>query len=130
MTDQKRVERVASAIGAAMITRRSTTEIAESALRAAGHDPDENCTCHPDDLMGEGICEYRMLADSAGEAFNPPDDDEAEVAVLVRAIERAAGFIGSLPCTCPQGDHRPWAGDEPCGRCAALGQFRGKPVNR
>lgn len=130
MPDPKRVERVANAIGGAMITRLSATEIAEAALRAAGHDPDENCTCHPDDLMNEGICEFRMLADSVGHAFNPPDADEAEVSILMTAVERAAEFIGSLPCTCPQGDHRPWADNEPCGRCAVLGQWHGKPVDR
>lgn len=51
------------------------------------------------------------------DAFNPPDDDVAQVSILLDAIETAALFIESQPCTCdaPDGD--------PCDRCVALGRF-------
>lgn len=91
------------------------------------HDPRGECTCHPGDLMGEGICEYRMLADAVGEAFNPPDIDEAEVAILIGAVQRAREVLAAVRCACTplmleQGN--------PCRRCVALGEFDGKPAQR
>jgi hypothetical protein len=96
-----------------------------AAALAPKHRPDEICTCHPGDLMGEGICEYRMLADAVGGAFNPPDDDAAEVSVLITATERAAEHIRSDRCCCLAGYP-----DAPCPRCSALGQWRREPVQR
>jgi hypothetical protein len=122
-----RIDRVADTIGAAMITRRSPREIAKIVLRAAGHDPDENCTCHPDDLMHEGICEYRMLADKVGAALNPPDGDEAEVSLLMTAVEQAQEYIAAQPCTCTLEMVADW---DACPRCRALGRRDDKPVQR
>jgi hypothetical protein len=122
-----RVERVAHAIGAAMITRQGPGEIAKAALAAAGHDPDELCTCEPGDLRHEGICEYRMLADTVGNLLNPPDADEAEVSILMTAVERAKAYIESQPCICtPEGIED----QMPCPRCAAIGRLGNEVLAR
>jgi hypothetical protein len=91
------------------------------------HDPAETCDCHPDDLMHLGICEYRMLADTVGAAFNPPDGDEAEVAILITAVERAQAYIVSQPCACTPAMVENW---EPCARCAALGRLNDEALQR
>ena len=82
------------------------------------------CTCPPD---ADDICEYRLVADKIIILFNPADDDIAEPAIMIRAVEQAAGFIAGLPCTCT-----PEMVDDyqACGRCAALGQLAGKPADR
>ena len=79
------------------------------------HDPSADCTCESGD---DDICEYRMLADAVIEKLDPRDGDEAEVALCIAAVERVAAYVQSLPCTCA---------DEPCGRCAAIGQWMGRP---
>ena len=65
---------------------------------------------------------YGMLRDAI-ERLNPRDDDVAEVALLIAAINRVAEFAESLPCTCPPnaGPLSDW-GVNPCARCAALGR--------
>lgn len=83
------------------------------------HDPAGDCTCGPN---GGDRCEYRILADEILEAFNPPGDDVAEVAILISAVKRAAGVIERLPCECGHGP----AGAM-CRRCSALGQHHGVP---
>jgi hypothetical protein len=95
--------------------------------RRPAHDPDEPCTCEPGDLMGKGICEYRMLADTIGTLLNPPDGDEAEVSILMTAVERAQAYIESQPCTCTAEDI---ADQMPCGRCAALGRLANQALDR
>ena len=91
------------------------------------HDPDEDCSCHPGDIMGEGICEYRMLADKVGDLFNPPDGDEAEVSILITACEQAQAYINSRPCACTPEMVADW---DPCPRCRVLGRIDDKPVER
>ncbi len=86
---------------------------------ATQHSPDAACTCYPD---GEDRCEYRMVADLVENKLNPPDDDVAEVAVVMDAIERITTFVESLPCTCPAEAALPEPDEDPCGRCAALGR--------
>lgn len=79
------------------------------------HDPETDwCACTPD---GTSRCGYRLLADAVCEHLNPRDGDEAEVSLCMDSVKRAADYIRSLPCMCEPG------GDEPCGRCAALGQW-------
>ena len=80
------------------------------------HDPETDwCACEPN---GDARCDYRTLADAVIETLNPPDGDEAEVSLCITAVERIGAYVQSLPCTCV---------DEPCGRCAALGQWTGRP---
>ena len=86
------------------------------------HPETDACACEP---LGDVVCDYRLLADGVIEHLNPSDGDEAEVYLCRQAVERAAAFIESLPCTC-----KPGFDDDPCGRCAALGQRHGEPVQR
>jgi hypothetical protein len=87
------------------------------------HDPrTDACACEP---LGDVVCDYRLLADGVIEHLNPRDGDEAEVYLLREAVEQVAGYVESLPCTC-----KPGYDDEPCGRCAAIGQWHGKPRER
>ncbi len=87
------------------------------------HDPATDwCACEP---HGKDRCDYRLLADTIIDQLNPPDGDDAEVAICMRAVGQAAEFIRGLPCTCPRR-----AGAEPCGRCAVLGQYQGERVER
>jgi hypothetical protein len=86
------------------------------------HDPKTDwCACEP---LGDVRCGYRMLADKVIERFNPPDGDEAEVALLMLALDVAADYITDRPCFC---DEEP---DLPCWRCSALGQRNREPVPR
>lgn len=77
-------------------------------------DPDW-CTCEPG---GADRCEYRMLADAVSIGLNPHDGDEAEVSLLVTAVEKATAYILSLPCAC-----EPGYSEEPCQRCAVTGRW-------
>lgn len=87
------------------------------------HDPRTDwCACEPN---GTDRCEYRILADAIDGNFGVQDSDEAEVALLITTIERAATLIRSLPCTC-----EPGFGDEPCQRCRLMGQWHGEPWQR
>ena len=83
------------------------------------------CTCEPGSL---DRCEYRFLADAAGSALNPPDGDEGEVVILIRAVEGIAAYVRSLPCTCDPGAAEYDA--DPCGRCQAIGQRCGRTEPR
>jgi hypothetical protein len=67
--------------------------------------------------------DYALIADAIIAAFNPHDDDVAEEAILIRAIERARDVIAALPCTCAPEILDAW-GDPTCPRCGALGQVR------
>jgi hypothetical protein len=63
--------------------------------------------------------------------FNPPDDDAAYEAILLRAVNAAADFIEALPCSCitslaagvPE-----FAATDVCGRCQVLGRSRDRKV--
>jgi hypothetical protein len=92
------------------------------------HDPMTDCTCEPGDILSAaGICEYRMLGDAIDEAFNPPGDDVAEVAILIVAVDLARKTLEAVPCSCTEEMIADW---DQCARCAALGQRGGKPVQR
>jgi hypothetical protein len=83
------------------------------------HDPETDwCACEPN---GANRCDYRMLADTVIEKLNPRDGDEAEVALCIAAVERIAAYVKSVPCICELSRD-----GEPCGRCAALGQWHGE----
>jgi hypothetical protein len=87
------------------------------------HDPRTDwCACEP---YGMNRCGYRLLADAVIEKLNPPDGEEAEAAICISAIDGIAAFVASLPCTCEPGHD-----GEPCGRCAALGQWHKEGVSR
>jgi hypothetical protein len=87
------------------------------------HDPETDwCAC---ESHGPARCDFRLLADTIIDQLNPPDGDDAEVAICMRAIARVAEFARSQPCTCPR---RPAA--DPCDRCAVLGQYQGQAVDR
>jgi hypothetical protein len=86
------------------------------------HNPETDwCACEP---YSANRCDYRMLADTVIERLNPPDGDAAEVDICETAIANIANYVESLPCTCTPGH------DEPCGRCAALGQRHRGPAQR
>ena len=68
----------------------------------------------------EAQIDYEILRDTIIAAFNPPDDDAAEPAIMTAAIDRAWAFIVAQPCTC-----EPGAADlevDECDRCNALGR--------
>ena len=84
------------------------------------HDPETDwCACEPE---SPDRCGYRMLADTVIGKLNPRDGDEAEVSLLMAAVERAAAYIERRPCECPE------LYGETCGRCQALGQWHGRPM--
>lgn len=74
--------------------------------------------------------DYEVLRDAVIEQFNPRDGDDGEAFIMTEAIEGAARFIRSLPCTCPPDAGPPTWDGEPCGRCAALGRARDEEVSR
>jgi hypothetical protein len=82
------------------------------------------CNCEP---YADGTCEYRRTADKVIDLFNPRDDEVAEVAIVLDAINAAADFIGAQPCTCTPEMVENW---ESCPRCEVLGQRAGKPAER
>lgn len=88
--------------------------------RNNAHDPDVLCNCEPEDLARKGICEYRLLADSVGNELNVADAEEAEVSLLITAVEHAKAYIESQPCTCTPEDIADY---DPCPRCAAIGRL-------
>jgi hypothetical protein len=88
--------------------------------RSNVHNPDVLCTCEPKDLARKGICEYRLLADSVGDELNVADAEEAEVSLLITAVEHAKAYIESQPCTCTPEDIADY---DPCPRCAAIGRL-------
>jgi hypothetical protein len=57
------------------------------------HYPNEDCDCESE---ADERCEYRMLADTVIANLDARDGDEAEVALLTRAIEDAAATIAKL----------------------------------
>ena len=82
------------------------------------------CDCEP---YADDTCEYRQAADKVIDLFNPRDDEVAELAIVLDAIEAAADFIKAQPCTCTPEMIENW---ESCPRCEVLGQRAGKPVDR
>lgn len=68
------------------------------------------------------ITQYEELRDHIVERLNPPDDDIAEIAIMLDAVGRAADYIESQPCACDD--------EEPCGRCFALGRLMDVRVER
>lgn len=66
--------------------------------------------------------DYRDLADAIIGAFNPPDDDVAEYAIVVRAVQRAAEFVTAQPCECAPDVTDPNVLAMPCRRCRVLGR--------
>jgi hypothetical protein len=67
---------------------------------------------------------YEWLRDAVLHAFNPSDDDGAEESIMEKAIFDAADFIADQPCLCKVTDDGDY--DEPCSRCAVLGQLAGE----
>ena len=97
------------------------------------HDPNDNCNCPGEVAAGNpaiDICEYRMVADLVIRESNPPDQDMAEVAIVMEAIERLTAFVRAQSCTCPPTAGPPDFNDEPCQRCLALGRVRGELADR
>lgn len=68
---------------------------------------------------------YEMVRDQVLESFNPPDDDEAEEAIICRAVEVGASFIRDQECTCPASPD-----EAPCPRCRVLGRYQDESVPR
>jgi hypothetical protein len=74
--------------------------------------------------------DYRELADKIIKCFNPPDDDAAEIAIMLKAVEAAAKFIrDETDCEC-QLDYDPEDMAEACNRCEVLGRRRDVQVER
>jgi hypothetical protein len=74
--------------------------------------------------------DYRDLADVIIAAFNPPDDDVAEFAIVIDAVRNAARFIESQPCCCRPAATDPDVLDAPCKRCRVLGRRADKLEER
>lgn len=68
---------------------------------------------------------YRLLADTVIKHLNPLGADEAEISLLMSAVERATAYIECQSCDCMKAE---LYGD-PCDRCRVLGQWRKKPVD-
>jgi hypothetical protein len=67
---------------------------------------------------------YGLLRDAVADAFNPPDEDVAEIDIFISAIEAAATYIAWLPCICVDPD------DHPCERCLVLGRVADQRADR
>lgn len=72
--------------------------------------------------------DYELLRDTIIEAFNPPDDDVAEVALMTDTLDRVWAYVVAQPCTCPPGAAAFEV--EPCDRCAVLGRAADVVVER
>ncbi len=72
--------------------------------------------------------DYEILRDTLIAAFNPPDEDAAEPAVMTSAIDRAWAFIVAYPCVCSPGAVE--YEDDPCPRCRVLGRRNDVPEER
>lgn len=58
------------------------------------HDPVTDwCACEPE---GDDRCDYRLLADAVIASLDVRDGDEAEVALCIEAVERAATALPSV----------------------------------
>lgn len=67
--------------------------------------------------------DYRMVADKIIELFNPPEDDAAEIHIVIEALKRAQKcLINEVECWCADKAGNP-ENEDPCDRCAALGRF-------
>lgn len=101
------------------LLKRVTTESGRDVI----HDPlTDWCACEPN---SGSRCGYRLLADAVVEAFNPPDGEDAEVAICVDAINAAAAYVRDQRCSCAFG-----ARFGACPRCRALGESEGAVVQR
>lgn len=75
--------------------------------------------------------DYRLLADHIIALTNPPEDDAAEVAILMGVITRLRDFVITLPCECPADEMGVDFGEEDaCDACRVLGRFNRKDVTR
>lgn len=75
--------------------------------------------------------DYELLRDVIIEAFNPPDDDRAEVSIMSDAIAQAVKFIRNLDCDCDPRKHLFEDGaDVACMRCQVLGRFKDEEIER
>lgn len=63
---------------------------------------------------GDTDSDYRLLADHIIALTNPPDDDAAEVHVVMEAVSLLHDVVVNSPCQCED--------DYPCARCVALGR--------
>ena len=78
----------------------------------------------------ESQIDYEILRDTLIAAFNPPDEDAAEPAVMTSAIDRAWALIVAQPCHCEPPDST-WLEDiEPCERCNVLGRVADTELER
>lgn len=68
----------------------------------------------------EETTDYEILRDTLIAAFNPPDEDSSEPAVMTDSIDRAWKFITAQLCSCTDAaaDYE----DDACDRCQALGR--------
>jgi hypothetical protein len=71
--------------------------------------------------------DYEPLRDAIVAALNPRDDDAAEVAILIRAVEDARDFIAGRPCLCTPDDIKDY---RPCDRCQTIGRLGDRPMDR
>jgi hypothetical protein len=74
--------------------------------------------------------DYRMLADKIIELFNPPDDDAAEIAVLMDHLSHVADFVKACGCFCQECPSHPGIDPNICRRCRALGREFDRLVER
>lgn len=75
--------------------------------------------------QAEKAGEFVMLRNFISERLNPRDDDVAEIAILLSALDNAVAYVEAQTCVCP-----PDPDDGPCLRCDVLGRDRDKSVDR
>lgn len=86
--------------------------------------------------VSDEVADYRKLADKVIEAFNPPDEDSSEIAILDDAIDRVVRVLKEMPCGCPKPGTPGYLGEDEycswdaCPPCLALGRWQGKDVSR
>lgn len=71
--------------------------------------------------------DYETLRDAIADWFNPHDDDIAEVAIMLNAVESAFEFIERQVCLCTAADIEDWS---PCSRCRVLGRLGDRRIDR
>lgn len=89
-----------------------------------------NVALHLGHEVGGDTVGLAFVDAAIGLAFNPPDDDVAAESILADAVERAAQFIESLPCTCGAAPPDEYGDRMPCDRCQAIGRDHDVPIDR
>jgi hypothetical protein len=96
--------------------------------RVLADEYDEHQVEHYDrDELVEAATSYIQLRNLIIERFNPPDDDVAEIVIMLGSVNVAADALEIRGCACTTADVDD---GRPCERCQALGRLGDVAVSR